>query len=329
MANPKSKKSECDDETMKSRKKKMSKDMDGEAEGEDMQMSEDGDDEDDKDEKKGKKKMPPWLKKKVAKSDDDDEDLDEDDDAEEDDDEPDMKKKAKKSFGRVTPRTLEKSIAMLQEFYEGKDPDMRKSVLTGKLHSEGTLNKSERAELLALMDGTAERDESESLSKSVMNAMHEPQEIKDTIEISDYLEAQHSSLTKSLGMLGDEVESMKRSAHEHNLLMAQAICDIGNVVKSLARQEERVSATPARGPKAMGTSAPLEKSFRGEGDNMDLRAVKGALLEMVDKSYATGRDGKSEGGHDLTKAVTMFESSRELTGPVASEVKAFLRSKRG
>jgi hypothetical protein len=332
MANPKSKKSDCEDETMKSRKKKFQKDMEDDADGEDMNMSEDGDDDDGdddaKDSKKGKKKMPPWLKNKVSKGNDDDEDLDEDDDAE-DDDEPDMKKKAKKSMNRLTPRTLEKSIAMLQEFYESKDPDMRKSVLTGKLHSEGTLSKSERNELLALMDGTAEREETESLSKSVVSAMNEPQEIRDTIEISDFMDAHHSALTKSLGMLGDEVEGMKRSQHEHNLLMAQAICDIGNVVKSLARQEERVSATPARGPKAMGTAAPLEKSFRGEGEQMDLRAVKGALLEMVDKSYQSGRDGKSEGGHDLTKAVTMFESSRELTGPVASEVKAFLRSKRG
>ncbi|RYF41344.1 MAG: hypothetical protein EOO38_20790 [Cytophagaceae bacterium] len=224
---------------------------------------------------------------------------------------------------------MEKSIAMLQEFYESQDPDMRKSVLTGKLHNQGTLSKAEREELLSLMDGTAQRSESESLSKSVTNTMNEPQEIKDTIEISDYLEAHHSSLTKSLGMLGDEVEGMKRSQHEHNLLMAQAICDIGNVVKSLASQEERASAVPARGPKALGTSAPLEKSFRGQGESLDHRAVKGALLEMVDKSYNSGRDGKSEGGQDLIKAVSMFESSQELTGPVAAEVKAFLRTKRG
>jgi hypothetical protein len=281
----------------------------------------------------GKKKMPPWLKKKTSKSDDDDESADEDEDDDsgdsdsDDDDGESMEKKRTKKSLRTTPASLEKALRKLQDFYESNDTQTRKERLFAKSR-DGNLSKSEKQELLRLIDGSDAQPE-ESLGKSAAAEVTASEDVARTIEVSDYLRAQADGLCKGMQTLGDAIEGHKSAQHEHNLLMAQVLCDIGHVVKSLSETHEQKMEQPVRAPKARGVVQPMQKSFgEGERPTVDHNIVRSALLEMTEKSFAKGLGGRSDSGNDLSKAVTMFESSRELPAPIVEEVKAYLQSKR-
>lgn len=315
----------AEDEMMKARSKaKLKKDDDDDDEGEDMACSDDGKDDADaddskdaKDKKKGKKL--PWMKskKKASKAADDDEDMTEDEDGDDDD----MDKSE-----RYSVATLEKSLQYLRDKYETEDDDSRRDVLFAKAHSGAKMSKSERTELLGLIDGTTAAEQPESLAKSATDAFTD--EVGDTIEISDFLSSHHEGLKKSLGMVGEEVDGLKKSMHEHNLYQAKVLVEMGELIKSLVENRAVEMEQPARAPKARGAVAKLEKSFGGQPqqEQVSPHLIKSALNDLAQLSHKEGRDGMSKSGYDFALAMAMYESARELPVQVAQEVKSYLRS---
>lgn len=306
----------AEDELLKGRSnRKLKKDVDDDEE--EMACSDDAASDDDVKDKKKKGKKMPWMKskKKAAKAADDDEDMDEDDDEDDDMD---------KSEG-YSVASLEKSLQVLRDKYETEDNDSRRDVLFAKAHSGDTLSKAERSELLGLIDGTTHAEEGASLSKSATAALTD--EVGDTIEISDYLQSHHAGLVKSLGMVGDEVDGLKKSMHEHNLYQAKVLVEMGELIKSLVEHRAVEMQEPARAPKARGTVQHFEKSFgQPQQQEVSPALIKSALSALAEQSYKEGRDGMSKGGVDLGMAVAMYESARELPLQAAQEVKAYLRS---
>jgi hypothetical protein len=312
----------AEDEMMKARSKAKLKKDDDDDDGEDMACSDSGkDDADDskdaKDKKKGKKL--PWMKskKKASKAADDDEDMTEDEDGDDDD----MDKSE-----RYSVATLDKSLQYLRDKYETEDDDSRRDVLFAKAHSGAKMSKSERTELLGLIDGTTAAEPVESLAKSATDAFTE--EVGDTVEISDFLSSHHEGLKKSLGMVGEEVDGLKKSMHEHNLYQAKVLVEMGELIKSLVENRAIEMEQPARAPKARGAVAKLEKSFGGQPqqEHVSPQLIKSALNDLAQLSHKEGRDGMSKSGYDFALAMAMYESARELPVQVAQEVKSYLRS---
>jgi hypothetical protein len=316
----------AEDEMMKARSKaKLKKDDDDEDDGEDMACSDGGKDDADADDDKGSKgkkkgKKLPWMKskKKASKAADDDEDMDEDED---DDGDDDMDKSE-----RYSVASLDKSLQYLRDKYETEDDDSRRDVLFAKAHSGAKMSKSERTELLGLIDGTTAAEPVESLAKSATDAFTD--EVGDTVEISDFLTSHHEGLKKSLGMVGEEVDGLKKSMHEHNLYQAKVLVEMGELIKSLVENRAIEMEQPARAPKARGAVAKLEKSFGGQPqqEHVSPQLIKSALNDLAQLSHKEGRDGMSKSGYDFALAMAMYESARELPVQVAQEVKSYLRS---
>lgn len=254
--------------------------------------------------------------------DDDDKDTDEDEDEDGDDD---LKKQVSK--GGLTEASLQKSIARLAQYVEGRDPVARKNALLRRAQLGKSLSKSEQGELMRILGGdTQEAARPARLSKGLTDN----RVIQKSVDATQYIAQQHAEMVGALDRMDKSFGSLSRRSMEFDLVLAKAVADIGRSVQRLAKSVAQADAAPARVAKSMGVTGrarPLQKSGMGE-PGLSRQQIDAALDGMMQKSLQAGRAGRTESGLQLTKAIAHFDSCGQLRPEFQGEVAKFVRENR-
>jgi hypothetical protein len=233
----------------------------------------------------------------------------------------------------LTQDDLEKSLDRLQTYAEEGDQVSRKEALLSKAATE-ELEKSEREELFELLGGEATPADEPSLGEEIVKSMDENETLQKALDVSDFLQEQHGELCKSLQTLADHQEESDKRQHEFNLVLAKAVADVGNLVKSMAEQMGATLAEPARAPKSRGVNAPapLNKSFAGaapEGEELTksdmMKGLETLMQETMEKS---GGESRLDNGVDLLMEISKFEQTGFIHPQVEEIVKSRIMSQR-
>jgi hypothetical protein len=236
--------------------------------------------------------------------------------------------KAKKS---LTGSDLDKSLDALEAFAKSGDLPSRKDSLLAKA-GQGALSKSEREELFDILGGGAAPTQAkDEPAENIVKSMSENDNLQKALDVSEYLQEQHTELVKSLRRVGDEIQKSDHRRHEFNLILAKAVKDIGEMVKSLSDAVGVMAGQPARAPKALGvTTKPgqvLQKSFAGQpsaGENLTKSQVLDALDGMMEESMTKGMSGATDFGEDISLAVAKYEQTNMISRPMLEAVKGYI-----
>lgn len=277
---------------------------------EDEDEMEKGDDEDEDDEEaKGKK----------AKGKDDDEDEDEGDEDEE------------KS---ITDEDLMKAVEAAQQIAEGNHPKTRRAELMQKAQAS-TLEKSERAELIAMLEADEEQgDEPGDLEKSfTMAALSDPDieaghTASEEFDVSGFLARLAQFVGGGLDQVSGELHKGFENVAQYNraqakagVALAKAISKQHELVKSLTERIDALENQPMP-RRSIPTARALNKSFAGQPEippRHDL--VKGLNMLMRQSP-----DGRAPGGWDIAAATCHLETTGEIAPAILAEVKKTLGS---
>lgn len=247
--------------------------------------------------------------------------------------EEETEEKSKKS---LTASDLEASLDRLEAFAKSSDLPSRKETLLAKA-GEGELSKSDREELFNLLGGGTVPDQttSDEPGENIVKSMSENETLQKALDVSDYLQEQHTELVKSLRRVGDEIQKSDHRRHEFNLILAKAVKDIGEMVKSLSETVGVMAGQPVRAPKSAGiTTKPsqvLQKSFAGQppvGDTLTKSQVLDALDSLMEKSMAAGMSGATDFGEDIAMAVAKYEQTNMISRPMLEAVKSQISQQR-
>jgi hypothetical protein len=163
--------------------------------------------------------------------------------------------------------------------------------------------------------------------------MRDNETIQKALDVSEYLDEQHSELCKALTEVADRIEKSDQRQHEFNLVQARAIVQMGSLVKAMSERLGVIESQPARQPKSRGVrAAPLQKGFGGEpppGEQLSKSEVLDTLEVMMRESVDKGGSGASAGGEDLLKAISKYEQFNAISRPLLKEVQAYRRQQRG
>jgi hypothetical protein len=248
---------------------------------------------------------------------------------EEEEDGEEQEEKARKS---LTGGDLARSLNALEAFAKSGDLPSRKDMLLSKA-SDGALSKSEREELFDILGGVVASHQDEP-GENIVKSMGENEGLQKALDVSDYLQEQHTELVKSLRRVGDEIQKSDHRRHEFNLILAKAVQDIGLMVKGLNETVGVISGQPARAPKSLGVTTHggqvLQKSFAGQptqGETLSKSQVLDALDSMMEESMAKGMSGATDSGEDISLAVSKYEQTNMISRPMLAAVKAHMSKK--
>ena len=233
-------------------------------------------------------------------------------------------KKAKKSVD-LSENDLQQSLDKLVTL-AGDDADSRKQVLLSKAQ-EVELSKAEQAELFNLLGGQEEKDE--TLGEEIIKGLEENDTLQKALDVSDYLQEQHTELVKSLQAMGDALAKSDNRQHEFNLVLAKAMSQMGQHIVTMSERLGVIEQQPVRGPKSKGL-APLSKSFAnrpGDGEGMSKSQILDAMDEMTQVSFEKGMSGVAVNGEDLSVAISKYEQFNTLSPAMLAQVKAHIESK--
>jgi hypothetical protein len=230
-----------------------------------------------------------------------------------------------KKSGELNTDDLEKSLAKLEQVAGSGDAPTRRDRLMDKARND-ELSKSEREELFELLGGEP-ASASGCAGESIAKSMQENDTLAKAVDVSDYLQEQHNELVKSLQVVGEEIRKSDVRNHDFNLVMARAVNDIGQLVKSLAESVEALNQQPARAPKSAGLRTRsrdvLQKSFAAQSGSEDPLS-KGEILAGLDglmqKSMIAGNPGVAPHGEDITMAVAKYEQTHQLSRPMLDAI---------
>jgi len=274
------------------------------------------------------------IKKATAKAEDEAED--EAGDEEEYEEGEDMKKEYKKS--EVSEYDLKKAMDYLEAVSKGigGEPD-RRADLAAKL-ADGTLDKSERSELLTLIgDDIDNDDDGEDFQKSLTEAWSESDNMGEDYDVSPFLEKLGTGIAKSLDSMREDLAKSMGSQQTFNRALAKSLRGMGqlvveqaDMVKSLQGQNEAlarrlgvVEQTPV-GRKSRATAAqPLQKSFEGDtGESMSRDDIMNGLEKLMIKS----RDNNwtAPCGEPVDRAMARYEASGAISRSMLNDVKSIL-----
>lgn len=230
----------------------------------------------------------------------------------------------------LTPGDLQKSLDRLTAMATQNDGPSRKDALLAKANDD-TLSKSEREELFELLGGAAPT--ADEPGENIVKSMTGNDNLQKALDVSEYLQEQHSELVKSLRNVGEEIQKSDNRRHEFNLVMAKAVRDIGLMVKSMSEQMGTIGSQPARAPKSMGVKPGqvLQKSFAGQpaGDELNKSQVLDALDGLMEESMAKGGGGVLESGEDIALAVSKYEQTHMISKGMLAAAKDYLNRKNG
>lgn len=231
----------------------------------------------------------------------------------------------------LTPGDLQKSLDRLSAMATEDDAPSRKDALLEKANAD-TLNKSEREELFELLGGMAPAVDEPG--ENIVKSMTSNDTLQKALDVSEYLQEQHSELVKSLRNVGEEIQKSDNRRHEFQLVTAKAICDIGTMVKSLYEQVGTIGGQAARPPKSLGVRASqvLQKSFAGQppaSDELNKSQVLDALDGLMEESMAKGGSGNLESGEDIALATAKYEQTHMISKSMLAAAKDFINKKNG
>lgn len=248
--------------------------------------------------------------------------------------------------GLLTEEELKKSLEGLKTIYASQ-PMTRKAELLSKAGA-GTLAAGEVEELYKACGGAAHAAPRtsvvEDLTKS-LDAAGNPA-IQEAFNATNYVQALHNGLVKSLEAAGSAINDQGARQHEMNVVLAKGLADAlgliqqqGSLVKSLEAKLDDWGRQPAYaprafsgapgqmpGPQAYGMAGqPMQKSFYdgsgyGPGEQPLSKAELGEAL-MYMQQHTQGHLSKS--GHDYQNAISMLETSGYIDPNLYSEVAAF------
>lgn len=225
---------------------------------------------------------------------------------------------------------LEKSLAQLEALAEEGDSDSRKDKLLAKAQSGEDLSKSEADELYQLLGGESGDDEP-TLGEEIAKGFADNQPIQQALDVSEYLQENHTELTKSLDKLADAIEKSGNAQHGFNLILAKAVAETGRGVVAIQERLGLIERQPARKPKAVRSPAQaMEKGFGGrepDGEQLNKGDVLDALEEMLQKSVQDGRGGATEDGIDLGVAASKFEQFGQISPTLLNKVRTHIANK--
>jgi len=235
---------------------------------------------------------------------------------------------------------LQKSLDMLEGFATAEDAPTRKQELLSKA-MESELSVEENAELVELMGGQPMQKSEPTVTDEIIEPMgSEP--LNKAIDVSSFLSENHEALTKSLVVVGEAIEKSDRRRHDFSILLAKAVKDIGEMVKSNTETLAELAGQPVRGPKtqfqpgkpasAQQPAQALHKSFAG-GDGsgngeepMSKSQTFDALDGLFEKSMGAGMEGRLPTGEDLSIEISKFEQTGMLSPNAVQAVREFYRS---
>lgn len=243
-----------------------------------------------------------------------------------------MEKKTAKKGEDLSADDLQKSLDKLEDYVEGQDTTTRKQALLEKAQN-AELSKAEQDELFKLLGNETEPEKSQ-LSEEVIKGMDDNEDLQKALDVSDYLQEQHTENKMALGVLADYIEKSDSRQHEFNLVLARAVAETGRLAKSIDDRLAALEGQPARGPKSKGLSAkPLEKSFAGQqanndqGGTLSKAQILDAMEEMLVKSVNEGRGGATEDGFALDVAASQYEQFNTINPRLLQQVQAHIQSK--
>ena len=252
----------------------------------------------------------------------------EEEEKEEEDEEDEDTEKAgcamKKS--KLSADDLQKSLDKLEAIATADDPPSRREQLLAQA-SDRELSKSERVELFELLGG--ESATTEDPGDEIVKSMEQNEELAKALDVSDYLQEQHTELVKSLRAVGEKIRESDNRHHEFGLVLARAVHDIGSMVKSLAEQVDAMGSAPARAPKSLGvrtrSSQVMQKSFANgpsgdESEQLTKSDVLTALDGLMQDSMQKGNPGATPFGEDITLAVAKYEQTHQISKPMLNAV---------
>lgn len=230
----------------------------------------------------------------------------------------------------LTEDDLQKSIDQLQALTEDKGVSRKQQLLEKALGSE--LSKSERAELHELL-GKSEKPKA-TRGEQIAKGLTENDTLQKALDVSDFLQEQHTELVKALTTLADAQEKSDARQHEFNLVLARAVAGIGQLTKSLGERVGVIESQPARGPKSRGVTGAqaLSKSFAGGPQATDQQLSKAQVLDeletMVQESMSKSLGGMTEDGLDLITASSKYEQFNLISQGLLDQVHKRIQEKR-
>ena len=136
---------------------------------------------------------------------------------------------------------------------------------------------------------------------------------------------------KSLRRVGDEIQKSDHRRHEFNLVLANAVKEIGEMVKSLSSTVSVMAGQPAHAPKSLGIRTRpgqvLQKSFANQpaqGESLTKSQVLDALDGLMQESLSKGMSGSIANGEDIALAVAKYEQTNLISRPMLDAVKGYL-----
>jgi len=224
---------------------------------------------------------------------------------------------------------LQKSLDQLSALTENPAVSRKQQLLEKAQSSE--LEKSERDELFELL-GKSEQPK-KTLGDEVSKGLNENDTLQKALDVSDFLQEQHSELIKSLTTLADALEKSDARQHEFNLVLARAVSGIGQLTKGLGERVGVIETQPARGPKSRGVTGaqPLEKGFVGgapQGSELSKSAVLDELENMVQESMTKSLGGMTEEGIDLVTASSKYEQFNLISQGLLGQVQKRIQERR-
>ena len=246
------------------------------------------------------------------------------DEGSEEDEEEDEAEETEKS---LTPRDLEKSMALLESFVSRNKPSTRKDALLKKAQTS-TLSKSEQAELFDILGGKAAK--APSLAKSVTRGLDSNSEIQKALDVSGYLTELTNEVKKSLNQVASFVEESARRQQEFNILLARTVTGEGTLLKSLVERTGALDARPAYAPKSqVARNAVLRKGFGG-GSPAEESLTKSDVLDAFDAIHneVLAKSGSAVlDGEDISIAISKYESFNQISPKMLNAVRNHTRTR--
>lgn len=212
----------------------------------------------------------------------------------------------------LTEEELIKGLNVL-ELFSGSAGSSRKNSLLRKALTED-LDSDEKQELFSFIGGSiGESSEEETISKG----MNSNKAIQDSLDVSEFLSAQHTELVKALDSVESRIGILNAQQNEFNLLLAKGITSIGKCVQNILNSIDNIEGAPISAPKATNPKA-LAKSFSGTSSEengaapLTKSSAAKTLLGIVESRLSKGLPTITEDGIDLINEVALIESSGRI-----------------
>lgn len=245
-----------------------------------------------------------------------------------DDDDDAMSKKAKKAKkSEITVDDFQKSLDELEALAKAGDSMSRKEELLQKSLRGEDLSKDEADYLYKSLGGEVAVDDDPQIHDEITKGFTDPEEgLQKALDVSEYLESHNSALIDSLSAVRDALEKSDSRQHDFNLVLAKAVYQSGELIKSMAERIGVLESQPAYAPKSRGVGQPargqtLEKGFAGAGPGGE-QLSKGEILDTLSDMMAKS-DPNGSFANQVLHESAKYEQTNQLSKAMLDKVMEF------